>query len=213
MLLELKRLRRLHVGPLDLAVEAGHCISISGRSGGGKSVILRSIADLDPHEGEVFLEGRACSSMPAPQWRRQVTYVAAESGWWEDTVRPHFPPSTDFAAILPSLGLDASVADRSINGLSTGERQRLALLRALCLQSKVLLLDEPTSALDHESVLQVEAVLKKRLAQGTAILLVTHDVEQARRLASRHLHLDAGELEDVSADALVHPDEVPEPVK
>ncbi len=109
MLLELKRLRRLHVGPLDLAVEAGHCISISGRSGGGKSVILRSIADLDPHEGEVFLEGRACSSMPAPQWRRQVTYVAAESGWWEDTVRPHFPSSTDFAAILPPLGLDASV--------------------------------------------------------------------------------------------------------
>ncbi|HLU78628.1 MAG TPA: ATP-binding cassette domain-containing protein [Burkholderiaceae bacterium] len=213
MLLELKRLRRLHVGPLDLAVEAGHCISISGRSGGGKSVILRSIADLDPHEGEVFLEGRACSSMPAPQWRRQVTYVAAESGWWEDTVRPHFPPSTDFAAILPPLGLDASVADRSINGLSTGERQRLALLRALCLQSKVLLLDEPTSALDHESVLQVEEVLKKRLAQGTAILLVTHDVEQARRLASRHLHLDAGQLEEISADALVHSDEVPELVK
>lgn len=213
MLLELKRLRRLHVGPLDLAVEAGHCISISGRSGGGKSVILRSIADLDPHEGEVFLEGRACSSMPAPQWRRQVTYVAAESGWWEDTVRPHFPPSTDFAAILPPLGLDASVADRSINGLSTGERQRLALLRALCLQSKVLLLDEPTSALDHESVLQVEEVLKERLAQGTAILLVTHDVEQARRLASRHLHLDAGQLEEISADALVHPDEVPELVK
>src|SRR5690606_13355327 len=213
MLLELKRLRRLHVGPLDLAVEAGHCISISGRSGGGKSVILRSIADLDPHEGEVFLEGRACSSMPATQWRRQVTYVAAESGWWEDTVRPHFPPSTDFAAILPPLGLDASVADRSINGLSTGERQRLALLRALCLQSKVLLLDEPTSALDHESVLQVEEVLKERLAQGTAILLVTHDVEQARRLASRHLHLDAGQLEEISADALVHPDEVPELVK
>lgn len=213
MLLELKRLRRLRVGPLDLAVEAGHCISISGRSGGGKSVILRSIADLDPHEGEVFLEGRACSSMPAPQWRRQVTYVAAESGWWEDTVRPHFPPSTDFAAILPPLGLDASVADRSINGLSTGERQRLALLRALCLQSKVLLLDEPTSALDHESVLQVEEVLKERLAQGTAILLVTHDVEQARRLASRHLHLDAGQLEEISADALVHPDEVPELVK
>lgn len=213
MLLELKRLRRLHVGPLDLAVEAGHCISISGRSGGGKSVILRSIADLDPHEGEVFLEGRACSSMPAPQWRRQVTYVAAESGWWEDTVRPHFPLSTDFAAILPPLGLDASVADRSINGLSTGERQRLALLRALCLQSKVLLLDEPTSALDHESVLQVEEVLKKRLAQGTAILLVTHDVEQALRLASRHLHLDAGQLEEISADALVHSDEVPELVK
>lgn len=213
MLLELKRLRRLHVGPLDLAVEAGHCISISGRSGGGKSVILRSIADLDPHEGEVFLEGRACSSMPAPQWRRQVIYVAAESGWWEDTVRPHFPPSTDFAAILPPLGLDASVADRSINGLSTGERQRLALLRALCLQSKVLLLDEPTSALDHESVLQVEEVLKKRLAQGTAILLVTHDVEQAHRLASRHLHLDAGQLEEISADALVHSDEVPELVK
>src|SRR5690606_12692473 len=135
-------LRRLHIGPIDFAIDAGECVSVSGRSGSGKSVLLRAIADLDPHEGDVFLEGRACSSMPAPQWRRQVTYVAAESGWWHDTVQPQFPAGTDFSSLLPQVGIAASAAEKPVHRLSTGERQRLALLRALCLDSKALLLDE-----------------------------------------------------------------------
>lgn len=202
MLLELKGLRRLHIGPIDFAVEAGECVSISGRSGSGKSVLLRAVADLDPHEGEVFLEGKACSSMPAPQWRRQVTYVAAESGWWEETVGQHFLPETDFAALFPRVGIDPSAADSPVHQLSTGERQRLALLRALCLNSRVLLLDEPTSALDPDSVHQVEALLRERLRAGAAILIVTHDTEQAIRLASRHVRLAEGRLEPVTEEML-----------
>lgn len=205
-MLELKGLRRLHIGPIGLTVEAGKCVSLSGRSGSGKSIILRAVADLDPHDGEVYLDGQTCSSMPAPQWRRMVTYVAAESGWWEQTVRQHFPVDTDFQLLLPQLGLEPSIADMDVQRLSTGERQRLALLRALGLNSKVLLLDEPTSALDHHSVLLVEALLRQRMDQGVAILLVTHDSEQALRLATRHMRLHQGMLEPIDAEALAGPE-------
>lgn len=202
MLLELKGLRRLNIGPIDFAIDTAECVSISGRSGAGKSVLLRAIADLDPHEGDVLLQGAHCSSMPAPQWRRQVTYVAAESGWWEDTVRQHFLADTDFATLLPKVGVDPAAADKPVHQLSTGERQRLALIRALCLKSKVLLLDEPTSALDPESVHQVETLLQEYIAEGMAILMVTHDIEQALRMANRHVRLAGGQLTPISTDEL-----------
>lgn len=202
-MLELRALQRLHIGPIDFAVEAGECISVSGRSGSGKSVLLRAIADLDPHEGNIWLEGRSCSSMPAPKWRRQVTYVAAESGWWHDTVAPHFPAQTDFSTLFPRVGIEPSHADMPVHRLSTGERQRLALLRALCLESKVLLLDEPTSSLDPESVETVEALLRERLSVGTAIILVTHDAGQAARMGTRHVRLHEGRLIPTSPDGLM----------
>lgn len=201
-MLELRGLQRLHIGPIDLIIEAGQCVSISGRSGSGKSLLLRAIADLDPHEGDVWLDGRSCSSMPAPQWRRQVTYVAAEPGWWHDTVGPHFPPHTDFSVMFPALGLDPSQSDMPVHRLSTGEKQRLALLRALCLKSKVLLLDEPTSSLDPESIERVERLLREQLSAGMAIMLVTHDAEQAVRLGTRHLRLKEGRLLPTTAESL-----------
>lgn len=201
-MLELKGLQRLHIGPIDFVVKAGECVSISGRSGSGKSVLLRTIADLDPHEGDVWLDGRSCMSMPAPQWRRLVTYVAAESGWWHDTVGPHFPPGTDFSTTFPKLGIAPSHADVPVHRLSTGEKQRLALLRALCLESRVLLLDEPTSSLDPESVEKVERLLCELLSAGTAIILVTHDAEQAVRMGTRHVRLEEGRLIPTTAESL-----------
>lgn len=203
-MLKLTGLQRLHIGPIDFVVEPGECVSVSGRSGSGKSVLLRAIADLDPHEGDMWLNGQSCSSMPAPQWRRQVTYVAAESGWWHDTVGPHFPAQTDFLTLFPKVGIEPSYADVPLHRLSTGEKQRLALLRALCLKSKVLLLDEPTSSLDPESVELVEQLLRERLSVGTAILLVTHDAEQALRMGSRHVRLDEGHLTPLTPQSLMH---------
>lgn len=206
-MLELKGLQRLHIGPVDFVVKATECVSVSGRSGAGKSLLLRAIADLDPHDGDIWLDGQACSSMPAPQWRRQVTYVAAESGWWHDTVGPHFPPDTDFSELFPRLGIDPSYADMPVHRLSTGEKQRLALLRALCLKSKVLLLDEPTSSLDPESVEMVERLLRERMEAGTAIILVTHDADQAVRMGTRHVRLDDGRLIPVTAESLTQSEE------
>jgi ABC-type iron transport system FetAB ATPase subunit len=193
-ILEGRALRRLHVGPIDFAVRAGECVSIGGKSGAGKSVLLRMVADLDPHEGDAVLDGAACSDMPAPKWRRKVTYVAAESGWWDERVAAHFPSGTDFAALFPAVGIPAEASTWPVARLSTGERQRLALLRALSPDNRVLLLDEPTSGLDAENTGLVEILLQDLLSAGTTILLVTHDPEQAVRIASRHLEVREGRL-------------------
>jgi ABC-type multidrug transport system ATPase subunit len=197
-MLELRGLQRLHVGPIDLRVDDGCCVAIEGRSGSGKSVLLRMVADLDPHAGQALLDGVACASLPAPQWRRRVAYVPAESGWWDEQVRPHFPAAFDLAAWLPRLGLQPSQADAPVARLSTGERQRLALLRALAHGPRALLLDEPTSGLDRESRDLAEAVLRGQLAQGVAILLVTHDPELAQRLAVQRWRMADGRLQPIT---------------
>ena len=113
-------------------MRAGECIAIQGPSGAGKSVLLRMLADLDPHDGAALLDGRPAASMPAPAWRAAVVYQAAEPAWWEDTARGHFT-GVDTAFVertLAALGLAASVLDTGIDRLSTGERQRLALVRS-----------------------------------------------------------------------------------
>lgn len=199
--LRLQALHRLHVGPIDLSLCPGECISVMGASGAGKSVLLRMIADLDPHEGQAWLDGVASTAMPAPLWRRQVTYVPAESGWWDDRVAPHFAPDFDFARWLPMLALDPAARDWPVARLSTGERQRLALLRAIRAGvTRVLLLDEPTSGLDPEAVECVERLLAmQQHAHGVAIILVTHAQAQADRMASRQYRLESGQLAPVHA--------------
>jgi ABC-type iron transport system FetAB ATPase subunit len=198
-MLELIGLKRLHVGPIHFRLDAGACMAIEGRSGAGKSILLRMIADLDPHEGEATLAGQACSRTPAPHWRRSVTYVAADSGWWLDRVDAHFAAHTDFARLFPRVGMTADAAQWPVARLSTGERQRLALLRALQPANRVLLLDEPTSGLDPATTAQVEGVLRERLAQGTAIVMVTHDPGQPARLGARRYVMEEGHLQEQPA--------------
>lgn len=180
-------------GPYDFELDAGACAVITGPSGSGKSLFLRMIADLDPSRGEVWRDGVARQSMSGPDWRREAPYVASDSGWWRDDVAGHFTLDRQTAAraLAERLGLNDGQFDGSVARLSTGERQRLALVRALVLQSPLLLLDEPTSALDPEAVGRVEALLIERLAAGDAILMVSHDARQAERLdAARYRMVD-----------------------
>ena len=172
------------VAPTDVTLQAGQCLVVEGPSGAGKTRLLRLLADLDEGQGEAWLDGQPRSAMPAPQWRRQVLYQAAEPAWWEATVMAHFPTDQHARAITLArhlaLGEDRLRAD--LAQLSTGERQRAALVRSLLAQPAVLLLDEPTSALDAANVERVEDLLRDAMGQGMSLLLVTHAQEQARRL-------------------------------
>jgi ABC-type multidrug transport system ATPase subunit len=123
-----------------------------------------------------------------------VTYVAAESGWWAENVADHFASREQLSQWLPRVGLPAETVDWPVARLSTGERQRAALLRALNDTNRVLLLDEPTSGLDADTRDLVESLLRERLAGGGAIVLVTHDPQLASRLARRRFVMDAGRL-------------------
>lgn len=178
-------------GPVDLGVAAGEIVALRGASGSGKSLLLRALADLDPAEGEVVLDGTPRAAIPAPEWRRRVAFVPAESGWWADRVGAHF---TGGAELVEALGLDRGALDWEVGRLSTGERQRLAIARALALDPEVWLLDEPTAALDAEAAGRVERLIREGRARGAAILMVTHDPGQARRLADRTLRIHAGRL-------------------
>lgn len=158
--------------------------------------MLRMIVDLDPNEGEVRLDGRERRSMPAPEWRRHVVYNAAEPGWWAEDLAPHFPGAMwqYLRQNAGRIGISPGLLDGPLDRLSTGERQRLALLRALSLAPPVLLLDEPTGALDQAITLTVENLLREQLARGTAILLVTHSPEQAARLGHRRFRVEQRQL-------------------
>ena len=193
-LLEISNLSTDLIGPIDLSIAGGECVAVLGASGAGKSLLLRVIADLDPHSGELRLNGRPCDQMPADNWRRLVALVPAESGWWSDHVADHFATDPDPAALLEAVGLpDASHWE--VSRLSTGERHRLAIARAIQGQPQALLLDEPTASLDAQATRLVEKVLKAQLARGVAMLLVTHDLDQARRLAARSFEMASGRLE------------------
>lgn len=185
--LTLKDLKSPLAGPFDLTLPRGGCAAISGQSGSGKSLFLRMIADLDPNTGEAALDGVSRASVDAPAWRRRCPYVAAESGWWRDTVAEHFAADQLQAAraLAARLDLAPELIDGTVQRLSTGEKQRLAIIRALVLDSPVLLLDEPTGPLDPESTAKVEAVLQERLKDGLTLVIVTHDPAQGERLGGR----------------------------
>jgi putative ABC transport system ATP-binding protein len=144
-LLSVRGLRTNLLKPASFSLSVGECIVIQGPSGGGKTLLLRAIADLDPNEGVVCLEGRDRTTMSGPEWRRLVGYLPAEPGYWADTVGEHFSDWKAALAVLRELGISDDAKDWPIARLSTGERLRLALVRALMVRPRVLLLDEPTA--------------------------------------------------------------------
>jgi ABC-type iron transport system FetAB ATPase subunit len=189
--LEVRSLRSPLAGPFSFEVPAGQCLAISGPSGSGKSLLMRMLADLDPSEGRVLLDGDDRTAMPVTTWRQRVSLVPARSGWWSDRVEDHFDPAQadERRELSTELYLPENLFGRSIDEASTGERQRLAIVRALLTRPRVLLLDEPTASLDPTTTLAVEALVARRLHDGMTLVLVTHDAAQAGRMANVRLHM------------------------
>jgi ABC-type iron transport system FetAB ATPase subunit len=178
---------------IDLTISPGEWVGVTGPSGSGKSLLLRALADMDPFEGELSLGDQTVHRMAPPLWRRRVALLPATSAWWHDTVAPHFArfETPDYAA----LGFPPEVAAWEIRRLSSGERQRLGLLRVLAQKPDVLLLDEPTANLDAENTHQAEALIRDYTRrQGAPVLWVSHDQAQLKRLCTRAYRMDAGRL-------------------
>lgn len=193
-LLKIERLQRRGLQSIDLEVPSGVCIAIRGQSGAGKSLLLRAIADLDPNTGNITLDGKERNLFAPHQWRRDVCYVPAESGWWLDDVKEHFEFPDIAAGYLVRLGFPDDALSWRVDRLSTGERQRMALLRAMVQGPRVLLLDEPTSALDPEATAKVESLIHEKVESGVTVILVTHDIGQATRMSSERYVIEKGSL-------------------
>lgn len=195
--LKLEHVRNAVLNDVGLSVEAGECLGISGPSGAGKSRLLRAIADLDVHEGSIRLAGRDQAGFQPGEWRRRVGLLPAESRWWEAAVGDHFPAdySQTGSSELAALNLAADVMQWPVSRLSSGEKQRLALLRLLANRPEVLLLDEPTANLDGHNAGRMEALLRDyQAARPAAVLWVSHSPVQLQRVATRIFRLEQGRL-------------------
>lgn len=180
----LSELKALDIGPVNLEISPGEIVCIRGDSGSGKSVLLKAVADIISHEGEVFLGKTSMNILSGPEWRKKVGLLPAQSSWWKDRVRDHFirPEQADFK----SLGFDINVLDWEIRRLSSGEKQRLSILRLLENKPEALLLDEPTANLDPGNTEKVENLISdlSKIA-GCPVIWVSHNINQAERIASR----------------------------
>ncbi len=213
--------RAAAVDGVTLAVEPGRVLAIVGPNGAGKSTLLRVLAGLlKPSRGEVTLDERPLASIPGRERARSLAFLAQENACaFPYSVREvvlmgrlpyvgtfQFESEADRAAgetAIRETGLEA-LADRRVDELSTGERQRVFLAMALAQEPGALLLDEPTVYLDVRH--QVEAFrLLRALSRdrGLAVAVVTHDLGIASRFADEVALLSAGRLAGRGAPAEV----------
>ena len=209
---------------INLTVRTGELVALAGENGAGKTTLVRCIAgDVVPATGEVFLAGQRVPADPAGAARRGVAVV------WQDLalcnnldvasniLLGREPPrlmmsDTRFhaaaASVLASLRIPLKDTTRSVRSLSGGQRQLVAVARAMGCQPRLLALDEPTASLGVKESAQVEELIMGLREQGTTILLACHDIDQMFRLADRIVVLRQGRIVADLRSADTHPDDV-----
>lgn len=205
--------RALHDVSVD--IEGGACTVLCGPSGSGKSTFLRCLNGLDEWQsGEIEIGGIAVGDRPRAltRLRRDVGMVFQSFNLFPhlsvlDNVtlaprvllrRRRTEAEAQAMRLLERVGV-ARQAGKLPAGLSGGQKQRVAIARALAMEPKVLLFDEPTSALDPESVKEVLDVMIELAKSGTTMVVVTHEMGFARRVASRVVFMDKGSIVETAA--------------
>ncbi|MCJ7513207.1 MAG: ATP-binding cassette domain-containing protein [Anaerolineales bacterium] len=194
---------------VDLHVGAGEILAVLGRNGSGKSSLLRGLMGLEQLQaGEVWLDRRRIDHLSpverardlafVPQWPAALLFAESVRAELDLTLTNHGllgDPPVPPAELLEQLQL-TQVAERSPRDLSAGERQRAALAAVMVAGPRLLLLDEPTLGVDPLAQRNLARLLSEWRRQGKAIVLATHDIEFAARLANRVLLLEAGQVVD-----------------
>ena len=190
------------VGPLDLTIGSGGSTVVLGPNGAGKSVLLRLLHGLlEPTTGTVVWNGgradrgarlrQAMVFQDPVVLRRSVAanlrYALRIRGHTGTALRGRVEEWLGRATLL-------DLARRPAGVLSGGEKQRLAIARALCCEPDVVSLDEPTANLDNASIIAIEALLQAARRRGTKLIMVTHDLSQARRIAEDVVFMVAGKV-------------------
>ena len=182
----------LHIiKPLSLAIEAGPSTIILGANGAGKSVLMRLMHGLlRPSHGRILWQapGRQAMVFQRPVMLRRSALANVEYA-----LRAAGQAASGAMDALREVGL-AHLADKPARVLSGGEQQRLALARAWALHPEVLFLDEPTASLDPSATREIEHVILSFDAAGTKIVMATHNLGQARRLADEVIYLHQGRV-------------------
>ncbi len=191
-MLKVSALKVHGLDPISFELHGGDVLVVRGPSGSGKSLLLRAIADLDETSGRIFLDQMSKDGEAAGNWRTRVRYLAAESGWWLERVEQHFADPLAARLLGKELALEDKLFDSPVAHLSSGERQRMAFIRAIEDQPAVLLLDEPTSALDDHAAKRMEDKIVALQKKGVILIIVTHSNEQALRLATHVLTIKDG---------------------
>jgi polar amino acid transport system ATP-binding protein len=196
---------------VSLSFEKGEVVALIGPSGSGKSTILRVLMGLTPcTSGTAMLDGKpidyqSAASVRAARDRMAIVFQQYNLFQNMDVIRnvtiapvkikrrPHAKVEAEALKILARVGL-AEKAHAYPDQLSGGQQQRVAIARALALKPEILLLDEVTSALDPELVSEVEALMLDLAEQKMPMMIVTHDMWFAKRIATRVMFVSAGHI-------------------
>ena len=201
---------RAAVAGVDLRVEPGAFVVLLGPSGCGKTTLLKMVNRLyEPSEGRILIDGRPTTDLPAPALRRRIGYVIQQAGLF-----PHLRVGDNVAVVPRLLQWETGRITQRVNDLlelvglppaeyqrrypaqlSGGEQQRVGLARALAAEPTTLLMDEPFGALDAITRTRLQDELRRIHARfGQTVLFVTHDIEEAVRLADRIVVMREGRV-------------------
>jgi polar amino acid transport system ATP-binding protein len=210
-----KHFGALHVmNDIDLRIEAGEVVVICGPSGSGKSTLLRCVNRLEQIDsGEIVVDGISVAAT------REITRLRAEVGmvFQRFNLYPHLSvldnltlapwkvrgvarakAASTAMELLTRVGIPEKAAAWPAQ-LSGGQQQRVAIARALAMQPKIMLFDEPTSALDPEMIQEVLEVMMMLAKDGMTMVVVTHEMGFARRVADRVVFMDDGRIVEQGA--------------
>ena len=193
---------------VNFTVEEGDFLSIVGPSGSGKSTLLKLVSGLiSPTKGEILFNGKDIAKQDPIETRKQLSYCFQTPYLFGSTVKDNLAFPFDIRheefnqsrvdQLFTLFQMDKTYLNQDVKKLSGGEKQRIALIRQLIFEPKVLLLDEVTSALDSVNKEIVEGVIQELHHKGMTILWITHDAEQSKKYANKLLTLVKGQIESL----------------